>query len=134
MSQDNVEMICRSLAAYNRRDFDMALNDLDEDVTLEFGAAAGGALDPVYQGHSGVRAFWSDVAEHFEEVKMEPSDFQEAGDAVFHRVQFTGRGKLSGIPMEVTFYAVSDVRAGRSIRVRFFPERKDALEAVGLSE
>jgi len=49
-------------------------------------------------------------------------------------LHFTGRGKGSGITMDDTDGHVFTIRDGKIVRWRGFNDRKEALEAAGLSE
>jgi len=44
------------------------------------------------------------------------------------------RGRVSGVAIESPVSIVADFRNGKAIRFRSFLDRRDALEAAGLSE
>jgi ketosteroid isomerase-like protein len=59
----------------------------------------------------------------------------DAGDHVISVVTSRGRGRASGVEVEWAGNAgVWTIRNGKVVRVVWFSSRKDALEAVGLSE
>jgi ketosteroid isomerase-like protein len=74
------------------------------------------------------RAEWADVA-------AEPLEITESPDGrilVFTRQ--SGRGRQSGVPIEIHFFELWTVRDGRLKKVEYFRHRADALKAAGLSE
>ena len=57
-----------------------------------------------------------------------------AGHDVVAFVRARGRGSQGGVPLDVRIAHVFTVRDGRIVRGRVFPNRAEALEAVGLRE
>jgi ketosteroid isomerase-like protein len=55
------------------------------------------------------------------------------GGAVLAVVAEEGRGKSSGVPVQQSFAALYTVIDGKIARVTFFPDERQALDAVGLS-
>ena len=127
-------MIRESLAAYNRRDFDSVVRNFDDRMTFEFVGPIGGAADPVHHGPDGFLRFAADIEEHFEMFRLETSDFRDGASAVFCEVRMLGRGKGSGVDTENLTYCATEFRDGRIVRIRYFLDRAEALEAAGLSE
>ena len=132
MSQKNVEIVRRAIAAYNRRDFEAmrALNhpDLELDWSASRGLQAG-----VYQGWEEVMGMYQNFLETFEEVVVEPDRFIESGDLVVvpNTAQMRGR---DGIEADARSALVFEVRDGRVARICLYQETREALEATGLRE
>ena len=81
VSSASVEVVQRAIAAYNRRDLESlrALNH--PDVEVDWSASRG--LDAeVYTGLSDVLAFFQTYFDTFEQIRVEPEEFIECGDAV----------------------------------------------------
>jgi ketosteroid isomerase-like protein len=55
-------------------------------------------------------------------------------DEVVFAAHHYGRGKASGVEVEMRNWQVCTVRDGKVVRYRVFPTRQEALEAVGLEE
>jgi hypothetical protein len=53
---------------------------------------------------------------------------------LFTRVRLRGTGITSGVATEDLLYQVFTLRDGRAVRVEYFRDRKEALEAAGLEE
>jgi ketosteroid isomerase-like protein len=75
------------------------------------------------------QAAWADVVE-------EPLEqFIEApGGRVLAPLSLSGRGRESGVPIVVHFFALWTIRDGKVRRIEYFRHRDDALEAAGLEE
>ena len=131
MSQENVELASASIEAYNRMDWDGALKDASPDFECDLSRAVGPQHD-VYRLDQ-MRRFWSEFAESWESVRIEPHEFIEAGDRLVmpHTVHVRGRDGIE-VVSRPTF--VWTIRNGAIERVTLYQERQDALEDLGLSE
>ena len=59
----------------------------------------------------------------------------DAGDdRVVSLMHQSGTGKQSGVPVNLDFGQIHELKDGRVIRVRVYPSHAEALEAAGLSE
>jgi ketosteroid isomerase-like protein len=132
MSQESVDKAREFIAAYNRRDFDAAVESFDPEI--EWVLPAHQSSDSC-RGPDEVKLFWKGLDETFEELTLQPQEFVDAGDQVATRLRYYGRGKESGVEIETEMYhQVATFRAGRIVRLEYFGEWSEALEAVGLRE
>ena len=88
----------------------------------------------VYDGLEGVRGFWRDWLEPWEDYEIEYSEYIDAGDAVVLVFRQAGTGRGSGVRIEREFFGVWYLRDSKVVRFRLFESRGQALEAAGLSE
>ena len=129
MPLSNAEKFRRALDAFNRGDADGTLEHAHPDVSWE----APGVLPDTqtYRGHEGVRAMWETMNDVFEDLRLDPmGDFAELDDVhVLVPVRFRGRGRHSGIDVDISFFMLG---TGRELleRMEFFPNEEEALEAV----
>jgi len=131
MSQENVEKARDFIEAYNRRDFDAAVESFDPEI--EWMLPARQSSDSC-RGPDEVKRFWKGLDETFEELRLEPQEFVDAGDRVATRLRHRGRGRRSGLEIEEEMYhQVATFRAGRMVRIEYFGEWSEALEAAGPS-
>ena len=104
---------------------------MDPGIELE---VAGGILDGTYRGHVGaldlLDSFWSS----FEGHRIEIEDCIDAGDDVVVTVHYYGRGKTSGVKVDLRAWHVWTWRDGKAVRWRVLQTEAEALEAVGLRE
>jgi ketosteroid isomerase-like protein len=132
MSQENVDKSRDFIAAYNRRDFDAAVEFFDPEI--EWVLPARQRSDSC-RGPDEVIRFWEGIDETFEELRLEPQEFIDAGDRVATRLRHFGRGKASGIEVDAELYhQVVTFRTGRMVRIEYFGKWSEALEAAGLEE
>jgi ketosteroid isomerase-like protein len=128
MSQDNVDRTHAFIAAYNRRDFDAAVEHFDPQIDW--------VLPPRQRsdscrGPDEIRRFWQGLEETFDELTLEPQESVDAGDRVATRLRFHGRGKGSGLEIETEMYhQVTTFRDGTMVRIEYFPSWREALEAT----
>lgn len=133
MSQDNVELVRRAIAAVNERDIDAYLSCCTDDVQLVTPLAEiGGA----YEGSDSIRRFFADLSDTSPDFHLTAERVEAVGDhrvLAFLRVSATGRA--SGIPaaVETPTGNVYDIENGRISRLRIFFDRDEALKAAGLS-
>ena len=90
MSQENVDKARHFIAAYSRRDFDAAVESFDPEI--EWVLPARQSSDSC-RGPDEVKRFWEGLDETFEELRLEPQEFVDAGDHVATRLRYYGRGK-----------------------------------------
>jgi len=80
MSQENVELVRRGFDAFARRDIDAILAGLDPDIDVRPAPELPGADS--YHGHAGFVAFMERFLESWEEYRLTPERFIDAGDQV----------------------------------------------------
>jgi ketosteroid isomerase-like protein len=132
MSQENVDKARDFIAAYNRRDFDAAVESFDPGV--EWVLPARQSSDSC-QGPGAIKRFWQGLDETFDELRLDPQEFLDAGDQVATRLRHYGRGKESGIEIdEELYHQVATFRDGKMVRIEYFGSWPEALEAAGLRE
>jgi len=130
MSRENVEKTRDFIEAYNRRDFDAAVEFFDPKI--EWVLPALQRSDSCI-GPEEVKRFWRGLDETFEELRLDPQESVDAGDRVAVRLRFYGRGKGSGVEMDTEMYhQVSTFRDGTMVRIEYFTTWAEALEAAGL--
>jgi ketosteroid isomerase-like protein len=132
MSQENVEVVRRSLDAFQRGDFDAAMEALDPRVEYDLTHFPDGK---VYLGHDGVREAFRIWLGTWEDYRQEIDEVIDLGeDEVVVVLREFGRGKGSGIEVERPTAGVWTLRDGKAVRIRFYAGKAEALEAAGLSE
>jgi ketosteroid isomerase-like protein len=132
MSEENVDKARQFIDAYNRRDFDAAIKDFDpgiEWVMPEQQQSDSG------RGPEAAIRFFEEIDETMEELTLKPQEFIDAGDRVATRLRHRGRGKISGVEIdEELYHQVATFDNGKIVRMEYFADWNEALEAAGLSE
>jgi ketosteroid isomerase-like protein len=136
MSLRNVEIVRGQIDAFNRGDFDAALDVLDEDVEWEVPRIA--ALDApasgVIRGREEMVQTFARWLEAWESYAFRITEALGHGERVFVAGLQTGRGRNSGLDVTVPTFHAFTLRDGKIVVMSSFSERAEALEAVGLSE
>jgi ketosteroid isomerase-like protein len=136
MSQENVEIVRRLWEEWERRNSE-AVFALYDPAIVWSGDATHGALEGlggVYHGHDGVRQFFREVLESFDNYQAHAETIEETGDRVLVGIRTSARGKGSGIAVEQHRWNVYELKDGLVVRVQIFETKAEALEAAGLSE
>jgi ketosteroid isomerase-like protein len=133
MARTNVEVARLTFEAIGRWDIDALLELYDPGV--EFLPLTGTRVESGgYIGHSGVREYFEEVAEIWEELRPHADDVRTVGDHVVLLGGCAVRGRGSGAVSDSPMAWVLTVRSGKVVRHRGYRTREEALEAVGLSE
>jgi ketosteroid isomerase-like protein len=131
MSQENLEVVRRAVAALNARDLDGYLALCTPDVELLIPEVIAG----VYEGPQGIRRFLTDVEDTAPDFHIDIQDLKAVGDdQVLAPIQTGSHGRASGIPMATTHTNVYDLVDGKIGRIRIFLDHHQALKAVGLED
>jgi len=136
MSQENVEVVRRLHAAAASRDVATVLALYDAEVELDASRVqiVGFMGQDVYRGHEGLRRFFREWHEAWENVEYDFEELIDAGDQVISVVTRRARGRASGADVEWHVALVWTLREGRVTRLVWFPSREDALGATDPSE
>jgi ketosteroid isomerase-like protein len=132
MSQENIELARRVFEAFAQGGPEAVVDFSDPEIELWLPSGmiqAGGT----YRGREAVLGWMKEWAEAWEEIEYTPEEFTEKDGAVVVGVLYEGRGKGSGVRTEGRFWYVFKYRKGRLWRWELYPERAQALEAVGLA-
>jgi ketosteroid isomerase-like protein len=134
MSRENVVLVKRNVEAYRRGDIDAFLEDVSDDVELDFSTVRG-PYRGVYRGREGARELVATFMEAWASITWLSTEYIEVGDKVVlaARARFHGRG--SDVEVEGGgMGAVYTLRDGRIVRYQQLQSKAEALEAAGLPE
>jgi uncharacterized protein len=129
MSRENVEVVRRSLAAWNRGDLEGALRDFDPRVEVDWSESLGPQRG-VYSGIEKSRQFLEEWLALFDEVEIRPEEFIDTGDHVLVPNCGYALGR-DGVRVEARSTQVFTLRGGKIVRLRLYQEKQAALDAVG---
>ncbi len=116
--------------ALNRGDVGGVLNFLDPQI--EWDMSCSFPDGPVYRGHLGVRQFFTDVQKIWDDFRLEIDALHEAGEHIVVLGWWSGKGKMSGVPIRSPGAWVYRMHGGRATRMCFYHEASAALLSVGL--
>jgi ketosteroid isomerase-like protein len=134
MSQENLELVRNGWQAFERGDMEAFLALCDPDIAWDQTHYVSGEFAAVYHGHDGIKRFLGEWLEPFEDFYVHAEEFIDAGEAVLVRVRQGGRGKHSGATVESPpYWLISRLRDALVVRIEFYREKNEALEAVRLA-
>jgi ketosteroid isomerase-like protein len=136
MSQENVEIVRKVFAAFDRDDIEAVLRLCDEGIVITQpaeGARLG--INLQQRGHEGVLEAFAIWPEQWDDFRIEVLGLTAApADKVIANIRTLGRGKQSGVEVDMGFSFVFTVRDERIIEWQMFLREDQALEAAGLAE
>ena len=91
-------------------------------------------LEPVFYGHEGYLRLWRYWLDAFEDIRWEPEEILDLGDAFLVVGQQSGHGSGSGVAVSVPVFQLFRLRRGLVVRQEDFMERSKALEAARVPE
>ena len=133
MSQENIGIVRNAFDAYDRDDIDEVLRLCDEDIVITQPPELPGVA-PQQRGHRGVLEAFGIWPEQWDDYHLKILRITDAGDQVVVTTRQGGRGKQSGVDVEMDFTFVFTVRARKIVEWRIFMDEQQALEAAGLRE
>src|SRR4051812_6043289 len=93
MSEENVRIARASIEVWDTGDLDSALDDVHPDIVwINSGTIPD--LPTEYRGHKGVRQFWADWREVWEQFTIELEQVLDVGDEVVTLERFDGVARL----------------------------------------
>ena len=130
MSQENVELVKAILRAA-QTDWEWVNSVLDAEVRLDQSRFPDGGI---YSGRAAFADFYRRWFGTWDDLSITPERFYDEGERVVVLLTVRGRGKGSGTPVTLRAANIWTVRAGKVIELVGYPDRVEALDAVGLSE
>jgi ketosteroid isomerase-like protein len=132
MSEENVEVVRRTFEAIRRRDVDGLLALYHDDV--EYLPLTGTRVESGgYRGHAGVRQYFEEITEVWDEMLPHAEDIRSVGDGVVVAIGGCAvRGRGSGAVTDNPMAWVITLRDGKVAQHRGYRTAEEALDAVGL--
>jgi uncharacterized protein len=132
MSRANVELVRGGYEMFARGQLEEAAALLSADADLAdagglgiAGTAAGRRIGP-----AGFLQATADTREAFDDYTVEAKDFIDAGDSVVVVARISGRGRESGVEMEMQVAHLWTVRDGKVVSGDVYRTADEALEAA----
>ena len=105
MATESFKTLEAAFEAWNRRDIDAIMENVREDIVWRTGGQIPD-IEKVYRGHDGVRLFFRQFAEAWEEISIEIEDvIDDREDQIVVLVSFHARGR-EGIEVDGRFFQI----------------------------
>ena len=134
MSQENIDLVRRTIDLFNRREIDRALETAHEDFEMDWSNSIG-PLKGVYRGREAVLELWKFFLEAWDEIRWDPQEIIELDETrliLVNHVRMRGRG--SGVEVEATSVQLWTITDGKGRSVKLYQSKREAFEAAGRSE
>ncbi len=127
-----MEIVKRLKTAFNAKDLEAfaALTTPDFEWTTSVMAIEG----EVFWGREGIEKYFERMREVWEEFRGFATECRDLGERVLWIGRLHGRGRASGIPLDVALDVLYDLRDGKISRMHSYLDHGEALRAAGLSE
>jgi ketosteroid isomerase-like protein len=129
MSESSAATVRRLFERFNRDGVESALELISGDFFVEVPGSMSAEPD-VYEGHDGARRYLAGFDGLLDDVRFEPIDVVEQGDAVIVWLRLVGRGAASGIEVDRHAAVVTRVRDGRVTGMYLYEDMAAAREAL----
>ena len=134
MSAQNVEIVRRIYAEFERGDFAAAVEWYAPDIRFET-YMPDASENVTAQGLAALRTFMREWLGQWENYRVIADEFREVGDdRVFVGGRQAASGHQSGVEVESPGFSVWTFRDGKVVSLFLHYDRAKALEAAGLSE
>jgi ketosteroid isomerase-like protein len=132
MSQENVALARRYVGGLDRRDIEAMLAVCDPEV--EFRSFFSDVLGGAFHGHNGIRDYFREFTDTFEQSEIEITQVQDSGDLVTGRLRAHAQARASHIGVEWQVQFAARIRDGSLWRIAACRSEAEALEAIRLRE
>src|SRR5947208_13541312 len=134
MSQENVEVVRRIDAAFNRGDRDAVFAYYHPEVEWRDLQHAPDAPERL-RGVDAVGAYLDQWEDAFDDVTAEIEEYTDAGACVLTATHWRAKGKDSGLEIDLHTVDVVEFADSKIVRITIgYADRDQALKAVGLEE
>jgi ketosteroid isomerase-like protein len=133
MSEENVELVRTLLSAFDRADYEAALEALDPEI--EWHVPPGITIGhEVYRGRDEVQRGFAEWLGAWDTHRFVPEEMLDHGDHVVVGGMQIARGRGSGVEVRLPTFHVFTLRDGKVTRHRSYSDRAEALEAAEVRE
>lgn len=134
MSRENVEVVRAIMDAQARHDWPAVFAHYHPEIEWDQSRnRLAFDLPPVSKGHDAIRDWFRASGDAFDVAEYDHEELIDAGEQVVQFFRIRARGLASGIVLEGPLAQVWTLSEGVVVRVEFFEDRAEALEAAGLS-
>jgi ketosteroid isomerase-like protein len=122
-----VDVVKAVMAAFTERDLEGVLAHASPDI--EFSAVTGdhaGRTGP-YRGHDGLRQYFRDIAEVWDDLRIVPGEFRQDGDTILVTGRVSARSPARIVAGSTGW--IWRVVSGLIVYVRVYPSAADAMAA-----
>ena len=132
MSQENVETVREQYRLWTDNDIAGMLERWDSEGVVQ--TAPQFPEGGTFTDRSSIESFFRGMRQGWLNPTASAWDYREFPDAVLAQSEWRGVGQASGIEVDSQWWVLVTFKGDKIIGMRFFFDKAEALEAVGLSE
>jgi ketosteroid isomerase-like protein len=125
----DIEVVRAVFAAFAERDVDGVLAHAHEDIVFSAVTSDYAGRTEPYRGHEGLRQYFRDVAEVWDELRLTPTSFREIGDTILVTGRVDARSPARVVSGSTGW--IWRLRGGKVVYGRVYPSAADAIAAAG---
>jgi ketosteroid isomerase-like protein len=130
MPSEGAALVEEFNSGWNDRDLARVLTCIDDEMEFDWSDSIG-PLSGIYRGYDGMRNFWRETWDAWEEFAIEVEEVIEVGsDRLVTPTTVRARGKGSGVDVEARGAMIWTLQNGTIRSGRFFQTREEALKAA----
>jgi ketosteroid isomerase-like protein len=134
VEEENVAVVRRAYEAFAERNLDVWLDLADPEIEfLPAGTAALTRGGRGYHGHDGLRKYFTDVMEVWEELRVVPQRYRAVGDHVLVRGRIYARTP-DGLLVDSAGHWIWRIAGGKVVWACAYADEDEALEALGIEQ
>jgi ketosteroid isomerase-like protein len=118
-----------AIEAFASGDPERVVRHIDPEFVGEVPASMSAEPDD-YVGYDGVRRYFETFEEAIEGLRFESRRIEDDGDWFIAHLRISGRGRVSGLPVDLEAYAAVFMRDGKLLRMRGRPTLEEARAAT----
>lgn len=129
MTSENVEIVRRGFAAFNRDGVEGIIPFIDPD--FEATTPPDLASEPdTYRGHDGIRRWFESFQDVMEGIRWDAGAFHEEAGRVVVEFTLRARGKTTGLDFGQQAVMVWELRDGKAIGLELYPTIEEARASL----
>jgi ketosteroid isomerase-like protein len=128
MSPEDLEIVRRAYDAFARGDLGEVRSFLSPDI--EWRTTPNVPFEGTYRGTDEFFHGMTDWIEPFEAITTEVEEITNAGDHAVVQHRMRGRGRDSGVEVNLVIWQVVTVRNGQLVRMQDYQTREEAMAAA----
>ena len=133
MSEQNMELVRRAYA-HTQATGQAYAEGFAPEFVWDMSKYEGWPEQQRYEGVDGAQRFIDDWTGAWDDWRLEIQEIYDAGDKVVVVVHQRGRGRATGMAVDMVFAQTWTIRDGRLTRMDMYSDPSEALKAAGLTE